>query len=205
MTEKLKLLFKKRSKIKKELEILSEEKKDFDKLSKRFNKISIKFLLISVGLMMPMGLYTIPIIPKTYYFAGETMTNLTPLLPHTTPVRLLLIPAIIGGVSFMTTSATLTIGNILYFIPIKKIYKIAENNAKRKKRKINKIIIRENNKINSTLNNKKETSQPENNYSYNITKDQKKENNNYSYIISNEDISKEKNTNKIYQLKKNKY
>ena len=150
MTEKLRQLFQKRNELKEEQTILSEERKDFNELSKKFNKNLFKVLLASIVLMIPMGLYTIPVIPTTHVLAGETMRGFSPLLPKLIPLNLLMYPAFLGGLGFVASTTALTFGNILYFLPLKAIGKALNNKISTDKNIINNIIIKENEKNMST-------------------------------------------------------
>ena len=145
MTEKLRNLFNKRNKLKEEQFILSEEREDFNNLSKKFNKNFLKVLLASIVLMIPMALYTIPVIPTTYVLAGETMKGFSPILPKFIPLDLLMYPAFLGGLGFLASTTALTFGNILYFLPLKAFGKALNNKISTDKNIINNTIIKENN------------------------------------------------------------
>ena len=145
MTNKLIELFNKRNDIKEGQEALSEETKKFDKISKKYNKIFKNILLVSIGLMIPMALYIIPIVPTTYTIAGVTGKSLAPILPKSIPLDLLMYPAFLGGTGFLASTAALTLGNILYFIPVKKLAKTMNNKMTKDKEKLNDKIVKENN------------------------------------------------------------
>ena len=145
MTNKLIELFNKRNDIKEEQEVLFKETKKFDNISKKFNKINIKIMLISIGLMIPMALYIIPIVPTTYTIAGVTGKSFAPILPKSIPLDLLMYPAFLGGTGFLASTAALTLGNILYFIPVKKLAKTMNNKMTKDKEILNDKIAKENN------------------------------------------------------------
>ena len=144
MTEKIKKLFEKRNKLKLELETLKQEQEETKENSKKFNKTLIKLIFANVALMIPMALYTIPIIPTTYYLAGVEMKTLAPILSKAASLDLLMYSAFVGGIGFATSTATLILGNLIYFIPLKIFIKKYSTVVSKKKREINDTIIEDN-------------------------------------------------------------
>ena len=198
MSERINQLVNKRKKIKEEMKGLSEEREQFNETSKRFNKTVFKVLLISIVLMLPMALYTIPIIPHTYVMAGQTMTGLAPILPKTIPLDLLMYPAFLGGAGFVLSSAALAIGNITYFLPMKIIGNSMENNLNQERKTVNRQMIEESRK-NSVKSNYQQHN-PKNKYSYNKTQ---LNHNKYQHKDSKEEIvRKAQERIKKRQLKK---
>ena len=174
MTDKLQKLFNKRNKIKEEQIKISEERNSFNYLSKNFNITALIAMTASIILMIPMALYTVPIIPSTTTFAGETMKGFVPILSKTASLDLLMYPAFIGGTGFLASSAALALGNLLYFIPLKIIGKSIEKNLKKERRKINNLMIEESkkniNNINNINNIKPIFQQHNSNYKYSYNK-----------------------------------
>ncbi len=187
MKDKLRKLYNKRNNLKEEQILLSEERKEFNELSKKFNKTVLIGLLTSIVLMIPMTLYTIPIIPTTCTIAGETIKAFKPILPATTSLNLLMYPAFLGGTGFIVSTSILTIGNMFYFLPLKIIGRKLENNIKKERKRTNKKIIEESNDNYDKKQIKSNYPQVprKNNYSY---RKKQLEYNGYQYNKSTEDI-----------------
>lgn len=153
MNEKTTNLLNNREKLKEEIEELKQENNEFNLKNKRFNKRMFKLFLIDGGLLLPMALYTIPIIPTTTTIAGETIKGLAPIFPKI-DLDLLMYPTFIGGFGIVGTSIAFTLENILFYLPMKIAGIIKEHKLYKKKRLLNDEIIKEYEKIkNSNLNN----------------------------------------------------
>lgn len=206
MANELKRLINKKNKIIEEQKEIQEDNQDFINETKNFNKKLLKIFLISCGLMIPMALYTIPIIPTTTTIAGVTMKGLTPILPKAIPVSLLMVPAFLGGMGFVTSTLSYAIINILYFTPVKMVGKHQETKLTKEKSDINKKIINENKKNTSIITQKKQTSKYK--YSYKPTTNsyqpttRRTTNNSNSSTLTKEEMKKLQERIKKRQLKK---
>lgn len=183
MNEKIERLLNARNKLKTDLKEVQQENIDLNKQNKKFNKLVLKLILANCLLILPIALYSIPIIPTTTTIAGFTSTGLTPILPKSIPLDLLMYPAFIGGFGLLGSTASLVLGNILYYIPIRIIGKMNENELNDKKQILNRKILNEYNKskknnlrANNQTTRKKTNNRNNTNYLYHF---QHTNNNNY--------------------------
>ena len=172
MKQKLQNLLGERKELNEEKNNLLKERKNFNYFAKNFNMTTIIGITTGIILMLPMALYIIPIIPKTYTLAGETMKGLTPIISQNISIDLLVPSATIGSTIFLASATALTLGNILYFIPLKKFNKTLVKKIDKKLEIINTKILKEdlytNNNINNknNYNNKNQILIQENDYKY---------------------------------------